>query len=187
MSSKAVFLDRDGVLIHEVNYLSNLKQVNLYSDVPESLKYLKKSGYKLIIVTNQSGVARGYFDEQFVQRTHEKINRLLANFDIQLDGIYYCPHHPDGQNPYSIICECRKPMPGMIFTATKEFKINLAESYMIGDKLSDVELAHNAKITAILLKTGHGQQIAKNVLNKYPKTPVFQTFSAAVNFILNRT
>ncbi len=183
----AIFLDRDGVLIHEVCYLSDLREIRMYEDVPSGLKRLKRSGYKLIVITNQSGVARGYFRESFVHRSFEKINRILAQDCVQLDAMYYCPHHPDGRRPYKIRCDCRKPEPGMIRAARREHNIDLARSYMLGDKICDIELALNANVKGILLETGFGSQQSARVGSRFPKTPIFPNFSQAVNFILKET
>ncbi len=185
MSNRAVFLDRDGVLIHDVHYLSDLGQIRLYSDVPSSLIRLKAAGFLLIVVTNQSGIARGYFDEEFVGKCHVELNNIFLQQNIQLDAWYYCPHHPDGDKPYNQVCDCRKPAAGMIDKATKEFDIDCKKSFVIGDKISDVELAVNTNASGILLKTGHGIKHSKAVSVKYPKIPIFDTFSEAVDFIIN--
>ncbi|MBT4289215.1 MAG: HAD family hydrolase [Deltaproteobacteria bacterium] len=150
----AVFLDRDGVLIHDVDYLSDLKDIHIYEDVPEALSKLKKAGFLLIMVTNQSGVARGYFDEKFVEASYGNIQASLQNQSATLDGMYFCPHHIIGRPPYNIKCNCRKPLPGMILEAEKQFNIDLSRSYMLGDKLCDVELAKNSRTVGLLLKTG---------------------------------
>jgi len=182
--SKTVFLDRDGVLIHDVHYLSDLKQIEFFSDVPDGLRKLKNKGYQLIMITNQSGVARGYFDESFVLESFQYINRILKQADAELDMMYFCPHHPDGYPPLNIVCDCRKPATGMIRKATKEFKVDNEKSYMIGDKYCDIELAANAHIKGIHLATGYGKEHSKKVMEKFPKTPYLNTFSEAVEYIL---
>ncbi len=184
---KAVFLDRDGVLIPDVHYLSDLKLVELYPDVPTGLKRLRASGFKLIVVTNQSGVARGFFTEEFVRQAYDEINRLLEKSMIQLDCLYYCPHHPQGKKPYDIVCNCRKPAPGMIRQAVGDHNIDTSLSYMIGDKMSDIELAINSNLPGIWLKTGYGKEAAAAVSAKYPQTPVFENFSQAVDSIVSRS
>lgn len=188
----AVFLDRDGVLIHEEHYLSKLEQVRLYEDVAEGLKKLQDKGYLLIMVTNQSGVSRGYFDEDFVKEAYQKINRDLSPSGVSLDAMYYCPHHLKGNAPYNVECNCRKPEPGMIYQACAEYKsgfeveIDLAHSFMIGDKLCDVQLAANAGVKGLQVKTGHGEEEVEKVQAVLPGTPVFETFSGAVAFILKQ-
>lgn len=182
---KAVFIDRDGTLIKEVNYLADLNQVDIYQDVPDALKRLQQEGYLLIIITNQSGVARGYFDEEFVQQAYERINKNLASSGVKLDAVYYCPHHLDGKAPYNISCNCRKPAPGMILDAVSDLQIDLNRSYVIGDKLCDIELAINAHVAGILVETGYGAELAKTIKQKYPNTPICPSFSTAVDIILS--
>ena len=180
----AIFLDRDGVLIHEVHYLSNLEEIHVYDDVPPGLKRLKEANFKLIMITNQSGVARGYFSESFVIRSFEKINRVLTQESVELDAMYYCPHHPNGQEPFNIRCDCRKPQPGMIRQACKDHEIDLMLSYMLGDKFCDIESAVNSNIKGILLTTGYGSSQMAQVISQYPETTICQNFTQAVNFIL---
>jgi len=184
---KAVFLDRDGVLIHDVHYLSNLENIQIYPDVPKGLKRLKNYGYLLVVVTNQSGVARGFFSQDFVRECHEKINQLLEIDQVQLDHLYYCPHHINGLPPLNIECDCRKPAPAMVKRAEKELNLSLQDSFMIGDKRSDVELALNANIKGILLTTGQGAPVAPLIAQDYPSIPIFQSFTQAVNHILEFT
>ena len=145
----AVFLDRDGTVIDDVAYLSRLEDIRPVPGVSESLRKLREIGYAVVLVTNQSGVARGYFDEVFVQETHRVLEELLA---FRFDGIYYCPHGPDDG------CSCRKPSPGMVNTAIEELCLKRPGSYVVGDKAADMELARNAGLQGILVRTGYGQQ-----------------------------
>ncbi len=184
---KAIFLDRDGVLIHDVHYLSNLEDILIYSDVPKGLKLLKDCGYLLVVVTNQSGVARGFFSQDFVRECHQRINQLLEVHNVQLDHLYYCPHHINGLSPLNIECDCRKPAPAMVQQAEKELNLNLQDSFMIGDKQSDVELALNANIKGILLTTGQGAPVARKIARDYPSIAIFQSFTQAVNHIIDST
>ncbi|MBU2646388.1 HAD family hydrolase [bacterium] len=184
---KVVFLDRDGVLIHDVHYLSQLEDIQFYPDVPDGLKRLQRSGFLLVVITNQSGVARGYFPPSFVSDCHARMNQILASNRVTLDHLYFCPHYHSGSAPYNIDCECRKPAPGMIFRARRELNLSLQHAYMIGDKMCDVELAHNADITGILLTTGQGREHQQPVLQVYPSTPVFSSFSQAVDYIISST
>lgn len=183
---KAVFLDRDGVLIEDVNYLSSLSQIKFFADIPNGLKRLKSTGFLLIVITNQSGVARGYFTEDFVRKTHQKLNQILQTYQIQIDASYFCPHHPEGHSPYNIVCGCRKPNPGMIHKAAIEHDIDIDQSYMIGDKISDMELALNANLTGILVKTGYGVQQSERIAETYPQINQFDSFSSATDFIIRR-
>lgn len=138
---KAAFFDRDGTLIKDVNYLSNLDDIQILPKAILLCSCLQNLGYKLFVVTNQSGVARGYFDEDFVNKTHNHITKLFKKEGINLEKFYYCPHHPyRAKDPkYFKSCFCRKPMPGMIFKAEKDFDIDLNKSLMFGDKLSDIQ------------------------------------------------
>ncbi len=183
----AIFLDRDGVLIHDVRHLSKLEDIQIYTDVPKGLGQLHSTGFKLIMVTNQSGVARGYFPETFIRQSFEHINQSLSSHGVTLDHMYYCPHHPSGQKPYNIRCDCRKPGPGMIKQACEDYEIDLPGSFMLGDKICDIELAINSNITGLLLQTGQGESESMNVASKYPATPVLRTFTQAVNFILEKS
>ncbi|SIN74862.1 D-glycero-D-manno-heptose 1,7-bisphosphate phosphatase [Acetomicrobium flavidum] len=149
----AIFLDRDGTLIREVGYLSSLTQIEILPDVPKALKLLKSLGYLLIIVTNQSGVARGFFDEPFVLQVHSVLQERFIEQGARIDAFYYCPHHPtEGKPPYDIDCDCRKPKTGMLKKAASEHDIDISRSWVIGDSLVDAQLAQNAGCKGIFLK-----------------------------------
>lgn len=159
MKNKAAFIDRDGNLIVETGYMDDVRKVKFYSRSISALKLLKKAGYKIIVVTNQSGVARGYFTEKFVKDTHSHINALLKNHGLKIDGFYYCPHHEKAvRAKYRKDCTCRKPNTGMLKAAARKFKIDLKKSVTMGDKLSDVKLGHNAGAKGILVLTGYGRR-----------------------------
>lgn len=179
----AVFLDRDGVLIHDVHYLSSLDDIRFYPDISDGLKILRDCGYLLIVVTNQSGVARGFFPKTFVVECHNRMNQMLETDQAKLDHLYFCPHHINGLPPYNIKCDCRKPAPGMIRQAEKELNLNLQASFLIGDKKSDVESALSVNMTGILLTTGQGKQFSQTVAQDYPSTPILPSFSQAVAHI----
>ncbi len=165
----AVFLDRDGTLIKEVGYLSSLSQIEILPNVPEGLKLLKSLGYFLIVVTNQSGVARGLFSESFVLQVHSVLREMLAQKCVQIDAFYYCPHHPtEGFPPYDIDCECRKPKTGMLKEAARARSIDISRSWVIGDSLVDMQLARNAGCRGVLLGTGHGRMIEQNGVHEPP-------------------
>jgi D-glycero-D-manno-heptose 1,7-bisphosphate phosphatase len=153
----AVFLDRDGTLIEERGYLSKLEDIALFEDTPAALRRLREAGFALVVVTNQAGIARGYFDEAFVQKAHRYLGEMLAAEGIVIDGYYYCPHHPDGLVPeYSRVCRCRKPAPGMVEQAARDLGLDIDRSFVVGDKWLDVELATNAGAHGILVRTGYG-------------------------------
>ena len=153
----AVFLDRDGTLIEERGYLDRLDDIALFAETPAALTLLRDAGYALVLVTNQAGVARGFFDEAFVQAAHRRLADLLAAEGLTLDGYYYCPHHPEGVVAgYARVCQCRKPAPGMVEQAVRDLDIDVDRSFVIGDKWLDVELATNAGARGILVRTGYG-------------------------------
>jgi D-glycero-D-manno-heptose 1,7-bisphosphate phosphatase len=149
---KAVFIDRDGTLIEEVNFLSRLEDLRLFPYTSEAIRLLKGDGYLVVVVTNQSGIGRRIFEESAMHEIHEKIH-----FDLELDGFYFCPHLPDDG------CDCRKPNTGMIEQASKNLAIDLDNSWMIGDKTIDVETGFNAGIKTALVLTGYGQKAEKEL------------------------
>ena len=156
----AVFLDRDGTLIEERGYLDRLDLIAPFSHTAPALARLREAGFALVLVTNQAGVARGYFDEDFVRRAHAHLAELLARDGIVLDGYYYCPHHPEGVvSRYRQVCRCRKPSPGMIERAAADLQLDVARSFVVGDKWLDVELASNAGARGILVRTGYGADV----------------------------
>jgi D,D-heptose 1,7-bisphosphate phosphatase len=154
--NKAVFIDKDGTLIHDVPYNVDPSRVRLQDGAARSLRQLKDEGFLLILVSNQSGVAHGYFEEKDLDRIREKLQEQLATENAALDGFYFCPHHPDGTvQPYAIHCECRKPKAGLLINAAKDFDIDLSNSWMIGDILNDVEAGNTAGCTSILVDNGN--------------------------------
>ena len=146
---KAVFLDRDGTIIEDVNYLSRIEDIKLISGAKEALRLLKSKGYLLIVVSNQSGIGRGYFTKEFVDKANDVLNEML---DGLIDAFYYCPHKPEDN------CVCRKPKTALVDEAVERFGINRSDSFVIGDKESDIELGINANITPILVLTGYGKR-----------------------------
>ncbi len=148
--NKAVFLDRDGVINEEVNYLSKVKEFKFIKNVIEALKLLSKTGFKIIIITNQSGINRGYFTVEDLKRIHEYMLKEFKKESIRIDKIYVCPHRPDEN------CNCRKPKTGLLIKASEDFNINISKSYFIGDKTVDIETGKNANCKTILVKTGYG-------------------------------
>ena len=154
---KAVFLDRDGTINVEVQYLSQVKDFQFIPGVPWALKCLKQAGFLLVVVTNQSGIGRGYYDEAALDTLHEHMHADLANFGAAIDACYFCPHHPEhAVGEYRRECGCRKPLPGMLQQAAQELDIDLAASFMVGDKIADVEAGLAAGCTSLLVLTGHG-------------------------------
>ncbi|MBM3772956.1 MAG: HAD family hydrolase [Acidimicrobiia bacterium] len=153
----AVFLDRDGTLIDEVGYLDRPERVTLYPFTTVAIRALNRAGFRAILVTNQSGIARGFFDEAAVAAVHRHLASLLAQGGAYLDAYYYCPHHPDGHvAPYVGSCECRKPGRGLVDRAVRELSIDPTRSFAVGDRWLDVRLAQNVGARGILVRTGYG-------------------------------
>lgn len=152
---RAVFLDRDGTLVYPSHYPSRPEQLRLYEQMGPDLQVLQDMGFSLVVITNQSGIARGYFSEDDLQRMHDHLRAELAAIGVRLAGIYHCPHHPDGSIPeLSIRCTCRKPQPGMLLRAAEELQLDLATSWFVGDILDDVEAGKRAGCHTILVDLG---------------------------------
>lgn len=152
MTAPGVLLDRDGTLIRDVGYLSRVDQIELLPQAAESLRLLRDAGLKIAIVTNQSAVGRGLLDEAGLASIHRELERSLASGGATVDGIYYCPHHPtEAIGAYRTRCDCRKPDVGMARRAAEDLDLDLSRSYVIGDKVSDMELAERIGAHGILL------------------------------------
>jgi D,D-heptose 1,7-bisphosphate phosphatase len=183
--SKAVFIDKDGTLIPDVPYNVDPSLITLNEGVLEGLQMLSKEGYLLIMISNQAGVAHGYFKEDALDGVKEKISLLLAPINLNFDGYYFCPHHLNGSvERYSIDCSCRKPKPGMILQAAKDYNVDLSSSYMIGDILNDVEAGKAAGCKSILLNNGGETEW---ILNEQ-RTPdlVVKNFKEAAEWIVGQ-
>lgn len=176
----AVFVDRDGTLIREVGYLARLDQIELLPRVPEAIRLLQSHGLKVVMVTNQSAVARRIISEQQLHQIHREIERALEQGGAYLDGLYYCPHHPtEGTYPYRVSCRCRKPQPGLVERACLDLGLDPQVSYVIGDQMSDMELAARIGARGILLESqtsGGGRSGGKR--DEPPFVPVADFWSA---------
>lgn len=182
--SRAVFLDRDGTLIRNHHYGCNPDAIELLDGVVEGLRLLKLAGYLLVVVTNQSGVARGYFTEEQLLAMHRRLGDLLEREGAGIDAFYYCPHHVDGVvREYSRACDCRKPAPGMVLRACGELGIDPGRSWLIGDILDDVEAGKRAGCRAVLLDAG-----TEGLPDRPERTPdyVTRSFLDAAYHILDR-
>ncbi|HEY6838534.1 MAG TPA: D-glycero-beta-D-manno-heptose 1,7-bisphosphate 7-phosphatase [Geobacteraceae bacterium] len=154
---RAVFLDRDGTINEEREYLHRVDDFAFIPGVPEAIARLKRAGFVVVVVTNQSGIGRGYYDEAALCALHRHLDRELATFGAAVDAYYFCPHHPEhGVGEYQRECACRKPLPGMLLQAAADLDIDLTASYMIGDKLADVEAGLAAGCQPLLVRTGYG-------------------------------
>ncbi len=155
----AVFLDRDGTINEDVNFLSSPEQVILIDGSAEAIKEMNELGLKVIVFTNQSGIARGYFTEDDLHKIHSRLDELLSQSGARIDAYYYCPHHPtEGNGKYKVECECRKPKDGMLQRASREHNIDLKKSFVVGDRCADIKAGKTAGATTILVLTGHGHQ-----------------------------
>jgi D-glycero-D-manno-heptose 1,7-bisphosphate phosphatase len=158
MKQRAVFIDRDGTISEEVGYINHVSRFRLFPYAPAAIKRLNENGWLAIVITNQAGVARGYFSEDTIQAVHDAMTNELKSNGAQLDAVYYCAHHPSvGEPPYRFDCDCRKPKPGLILRAAKNFDIDLKKSWMVGDRYSDVELARNAGVKSMFVLSGYGR------------------------------
>lgn len=154
---RAVFLDRDGTVNVDVGYLHRLEDLELFPWAADALRLLKRAGYVLVVVTNQSGIAQGMIAPGFVEECHAEMQRRLRPAGAELDAMYYCPHHPRGSvKELSLDCRCRKPAPGMIEDAVREHGIDPTRSWVVGDKWLDVNLGHAVGARSILVRTGWG-------------------------------
>jgi D-glycero-D-manno-heptose 1,7-bisphosphate phosphatase len=159
MHRGAIFLDRDGTINTEVEYLSKPEQIELIPRSADAIREARDLGFKIVIVTNQSGIARGFLTEAQLSDVHAELTSRLLSQNARIDGIYYCPHHPSiGAGPYRKDCDCRKPKPGLIVRAARELDIDLTRSFSIGDRMSDVLAGKNAGLTSLLVRTGYGTQ-----------------------------
>lgn len=157
MKNKAIFLDRDGVINQEQGYISSWEDFHLLPDVIQALRIAKAADFKLIVVTNQSGIARGLYTEKKLYLIHSKLNQLLKLNGVEIDAFYYCPHHPQGViETYRVNCECRKPLAGMLMQASIEHQIDLSASFLIGDSPRDIIAGRKASCVTYGVKTGHG-------------------------------
>jgi len=155
----AVFLDRDGTINIEKDYLVDKREFAFIPGAPEAIRALKRAGFLVVVVTNQSGIARGYFSAAQVKRLHTYMQSQLQGYFTHVDAFYMCPHHPSaGSGPYTRACTCRKGEAGMLFDAAHDLNIDLATSYMVGDKVADLEAGFNAGCRSVLVRTGYGDE-----------------------------
>ena len=155
---RAVFIDRDGTISDEVGYVNHVSRYRVFPFAAEAVRALHEAGWLAILVTNQAGVARGYFGEELIGQVHALLAEELGRGGARLDAVYYCPHHPSvGEPPYRLDCDCRKPKPGLIRGAAREFGLDLAGCWMVGDRHSDVVLARNAGVRSAFVLTGYGR------------------------------
>jgi D-glycero-D-manno-heptose 1,7-bisphosphate phosphatase len=179
----AVFLDRDGTICEEVGYLSDTSCFRIFPFAAAAIRRLNHAKVPVIVVTNQSGVGRGYFPESLVQTVHDLMEVELAGAGARLDGIYFCPHTDDDE------CDCRKPKPGMLKRAAREHSLDLRRSFVVGDRYGDIELAHRAGARGILVRSGYGATELSSQAATWPAPPdlVTDNVEAAIDWILRQS
>ncbi len=181
LMKRAVFLDRDGTINIEKEYLYQVNDFEFIPGAPEAIRLLNQAGIMVVVVTNQSGVARGYYTEDDVENLHRHIDRELERSEAHVDAWLYCPHHQSGRGSYALPCSCRKPLPGMLQAAASRYDIDLENSVMIGDKLADMEAGQAAGCRTVLVRTGYGTVEEQNI---GPETVVSDDLLSAVKFLL---
>ncbi len=189
MGTPAIFLDRDGTLSHEVGYVNHISRFQLLPYAVAAVRAINRSGRLAVLATNQAGVARGYFPEALVHEVHASLAREMQAGGARLDAIYACLHHPSvGQPPYRLDCDCRKPKPGLLLRAERELGADLSRSWVIGDRVSDLELAWATGARAALVKTGYGRGELEYMAPKWSRQPeiVAEHVFDAVQQILGR-
>lgn len=178
---RAAFLDRDGTINIEKEYLHQIADFEFIPGAVEAIRLLNKAQIMVVVVTNQSGVARGFYTEEDVENLHHHITAVLKPFGAHVDAWLYCPHHPDGRGSYALPCTCRKPLPGMLQEAARRYDIDLDNSTMIGDKLADIEAGKAAGCRTILVRTGYGAAGEQHV---DPHTTVCDDLFSAVKCLI---
>ncbi len=187
MSRPAIFLDRDGTLSHEVGYVNHVSRYRVYSFAADAVRLINRAGYLAVVVTNQAAVARGYCPESVVHEVHALLRQHLEDGGARLDGLYACLHHPTaGEPPYRQDCDCRKPRPGLLRRAERELDVDLARSWVVGDRLSDVRLAWTVGGRGALVRTGYGRGELQWHGHTLPRAPevVAEDLLEAVSAIL---
>ena len=183
----AVFLDRDGTLIEDVDYLSGFDQMVLFPWTVDALRLLARAGFVTVVVTNQSAAARGIVSEDFIRDTHARLNRRLARGGARIDAFYVCPHHPDAPiEHYRKRCRCRKPEPGMIEEAARDLSIDLARSWIVGDRWIDVAAGNAAGVRSLLVRSGHAARVNESSASGVHADAILNNLMEAVGWILPR-
>jgi D-glycero-D-manno-heptose 1,7-bisphosphate phosphatase len=181
----AVFLDRDGTIIEEVGYLDRPERVEFFPFTIDAIRVLNRAGLAVVLVSNQSGIARGFFSEAVVDDVHRKMASMLVAGGAHIDAYYYCPHHPDGKVPgYAKVCDCRKPARGLVDRAIAEFGIDPARSFVVGDRWLDVALARAVGAKGVLVRTGYGETEERKPPTDMKADAVVDNLIAASSWIL---
>jgi len=185
----AVFLDRDGTMNEQMGYINHISRFHLLPGVAAAIRELNDHSIPVVVVTNQSGLARGYFPEELLLAVHEKMKRQLAEQGAHVDGIYVCPHHPEAKRAeYRLACDCRKPKPGLLLQAAREMGLDLAASFVVGDRWSDLKTAAACGAVPVLVLTGYGRGDAQYIGPTQVVQPAYvgADLTAVVQWILIR-
>jgi D-glycero-D-manno-heptose 1,7-bisphosphate phosphatase len=185
----AVFLDRDGTINEQMGYINHISRFQLLPGVGSAISRLNHQGMPVVVVTNQSGLARGYFPASLLEAVHEKMHRQLAEAGAHIDALYLCPHHPEAKKAaYRLDCTCRKPKTGLLERAARELELDLTRSYVVGDRWSDLRCGAQVGAATILVLTGYGRGDASYIGPDQTVQPDFvaEDLMAAVNWILDR-
>ncbi len=183
----AVFLDRDGTINEQMGYINHICRFQLLFGAAEAIKKLNDAGIPVVIISNQSGLARGYFPETLLDEVHEKMRGLLAEKGAHVDGIYFCPHHPEAKEKrFRAVCNCRKPKPGLVLEAAKQLDLDPERSYVVGDRWSDIKTAANCGARSVLVRTGYGRGDEQYIGPQQEIQPdyIAEDLMAAVQWIL---
>jgi D-glycero-D-manno-heptose 1,7-bisphosphate phosphatase len=179
-----VFLDRDGTLIEEVGYLDRLDRIRVFPYSVDAVRLLNRAGLVVIVATNQAGIARGFFDEAFVEATHRSLADTLAAGGARVDGFYFCPHHPEaGTGAYRQACDCRKPQPGLLRRAAADHQIDLTRSFVVGDRKHDIGAGTSVGAQGVLVRTGYGDRVERS---GHGAAAVADNLMGAVSWILRQ-
>jgi D-glycero-D-manno-heptose 1,7-bisphosphate phosphatase len=181
----AVFLDRDGTINEEVNYLGDPALLKLTPGAAKAIHLLNAHNIPVIVVTNQAGIARGYFNEAQMHLVHQALDLILAPDNAKIDAYYFCPHHPTaGIGEYKINCSCRKPEPGMLHQAAQDLHLDLSQSYLVGDKLTDIQAGNLAGCQTVLVETGYGKAESKTQQEEIKIDRICSDLLNAIDWIL---
>ena len=187
MILEAVFADRDGVINEEVEFLSDPADLRLIPNAAKAIRALNEKKIPVIVVTNQSGIARGYYSESEVDVLHEALSNELLKNGAHIDRFYYCPHHKDGKGKYAIDCNCRKPLPGMLQKVAKDFNLDLSKCAMVGDKASDIGAGNAVGCQTVLVMTGYGKKNWSSWKETFRPSFIAQDLSEAVSWLLKES
>jgi D-glycero-D-manno-heptose 1,7-bisphosphate phosphatase len=187
VSRAAVFVDRDGTLIEEAGYLNDLSRLVFYPFSVDAVRQLNLGDLVVVVITNQAGIARGIVPERFVPTAHHHIQERMTAGGAHIDGFYHCPHHPDGTiAALSTVCDCRKPLPGLITRAAADLDLDLSRSFTIGDRLKDVEAGRAAGTRTVLVRTGYGAADEKAQNSRVTPDAIADNLAGAAAWILQR-